>query len=165
MALILWEQADLEAEISAETCLQILDDDNDGVIDADVLAQLQRRSAARVLASLQRVYPGLIALADEWQADLTLVPQRLKDLALDVAVAHCSKRHPEHVRRDWRKMIEHVEADLDRIRKAGLDSLGIETAPEPAANQGGTLGEIGSTASVNPGCGLIFSGPCDLGDF
>lgn len=161
MAIVLWAQADLENELSPEVLIQCLDDDNDGEVDEDALTRLQERSAARVIGGLQRIYPTLVTAAAAWQVDLDLVPTRLKDLALDVAIAILAKRHAEYVRRDWAKLFKFVDEEIARIRVSGVDGLAIETPPETASNQGGTLG----SATVDEGPAPVFNGPCGMGDF
>ncbi len=166
MAIVLWTQDDLEAELSAEVVRQFLDDDNDGDADADPLLRLQERSAGRVIGGLQRTYPAVVAAAEGWQADLDDVPERLRSLALDVATAILAKRHPEYVRRDWVKLFKFVNEEIARIRETGIDGLAIETTPETASNQGGSLGggtDDGVTLTAAPV--QFFTGPCGLGDF
>lgn len=161
---ILWTQAELEAELGAEVVLQLLDDDNDGVVDEEPLRRLQESSAAYVTSGIERIYPTLVGLIAEWQADPLLegVPPKLKQLGLDYAVATLTKRNPSYVRRDWRELMDHVDKQIERIRKTGLDSLGVSTPPEPAANQGGII-ESESGSGEEPT--KFFTGPCGLGDF
>lgn len=160
-ALILFTQAQLEAATSREVVCQCLDDDLDGEADTAALQILQESSAGYVIAGLERIYPALVALVATWQTNLTLVPLRLRDLALDVAVATMAKRHPEYVRRDYVKLYEHVDAQIARVRQTGIDSLGISTPPEVASNQGGSLG--GAIVDVAPT--QFFTGSGGLGDF
>lgn len=166
MAIVLWEQSDLEAELSSEVVRQFLDDDNDGNADNDALQRLQHRSAGRVIGGLQRAYPALVAAAAAWQVNLDLVPERIRTLALDVAIAILAKRHPEYVRRDWVKLFKFVDEEIARIRVSGVDGLAIETTPETASNQGGTLGggtDDGVTLAAAPV--QFFSGPLGTSDF
>ena len=159
---ILFSQEDLESELGAEVVLQMLDDDNDGVVDTGPLRRLQESSAAYVTSSIERVYPTLVGLITDYQADLSLVPPKLKQLALDHAVATLAKRNASYVRRDWKALMEYVDKQIERIRKTGLDSLGITTAPEPAANQGGII-EEGDGSGDEPV--KFFTSSCGLGDF
>lgn len=164
MAAVLWTQAELEAELGSEVVLQILDDDNDGIVDADALRRLQEASAAYVTSGIERVYPALIGMIAEWQQDpfLAGVPPKLKQMCLDYAVATLTKRNPSYVRRNWVELMEHVNKQIERIRKTGLDSLGIVTSPEPAVNQGGI---IESETGTGEEPAKFFTGPCGLGDF
>ena len=158
----LWEQSDLEAELSAEVVRQVFDDDNSGEADETAITRLQDRSCAYVVSELSLVYPQLIDKVTEWQTDLTQVPVRLKDLSLDYAVAICAKRHASYVRRDWKKLIEHVEQSIARIREKGLASLGTKSSPEPASNQGCTVDD-GTGTGIAPV--QFFNGCEGLGDF
>ena len=164
--LLLWSQTDLEDEITAEVAIRFLDDDRTGAIDAAPLLRLQERSAGYVISGLQHAYPQLITAITAWQADLDNVPERLRSLALNVAIAYLAKRHPEVIKLDWKSLMDHADASIARIRKEGLDSLGIETTPEPAANHGGTRGggtDDDVTLTVSPY--QYFNGPLGTSDF
>jgi hypothetical protein len=95
---------------------------------------------------------------------LLLVPLRLRKLAVRVAVAELAEKFPTTVRRDFEKVWRLVNAEFDRIRKDGLDSLGLGgAAPEPAANIGGKVWIGGDDTTIEPT--LFFNGPNGLGDF
>lgn len=160
----LFTQSHLEAELSAEVVLRCLDYDNDGIIDVAAFEALQEDCASTVLARLAPVLPTLPTLAATWQSNLTLVPLRLRKLAVRVAVAELAEKFPTTVRRDFEKIWRLVNGEFDRIRKDGLDSLGLGgAAPEPAENIGGTVWAGGDDKTVEPT--LFFNGPTGLGDF
>lgn len=167
-ALKLFTQQQLEAAISVEALRQCLDDDNDGEADTAPINLIQEDAATEVLARLSGIFPTLPALAAEWQADLTLVPLRLRRLAIDCAVVDLAKRHPEYVRRDYEKLQRHVDAKFARLRVEGVDSLGLGASPPeqpvgPAANHGGEVWAGGDDTLVENE--PFFNGPCGLGDF
>ncbi len=161
--MILWDLNDLEDELSPEVVRQLADDDNDGSANDSVILRLQRRSCARVLGDLTGVYPTLPTLVEGWQDEPASVPTRLRDLALDYAVAVLARRHPEYVRRDWRALMDHYDAQIAAIRKTGLAGLGVVGTPEPAANQGGEAWAGGDdlTETVTQ----VFNGPGAMGDY
>lgn len=116
--------------MSAETVLQILDDDNDGVADSEPLARLQSRSDSFVESYLRPIYNLAEVRATP--------PNEVVELSLDVAEMYCARRHAEYVRRNWREIREAVVADLESIR-SGERRLDVVGSPEPAANNGGTV--------------------------
>lgn len=126
----LFTQGQLEARLSKTTVTRIFDDDNDASADSDPIAGLIRDATSKVRAWLGPTY-------DLDQIDPTKQDEVVR-LALDVASAMAAQRHPEYVRIDGYKMMEQAERDLTTLRK-GLTNLGIKTAPEPAANQGGEV--------------------------
>lgn len=163
-ALKLFTQSHLEAELSAEVVLRCLDYDNDGVVDVEAFEALQEDCAATVLARLAPVMPTLPMLAETWQSDLTDVPLRLRKLAVRVAVAELAEKFPTTVRRDFEKIWRLVNGEFDRIRKDGLDSLGLGgEEPEHASNIGGTVWAGGDDKTVAPE--MVFNGPNSMGDF
>lgn len=159
---VLFTKEELEAEIGAEVVIQVLDDDNDGVADPAAITRLQVSSAAYVTGGIERVYPTLTTKIAEWQDDLSLVPPKLKQLALDHAVATLTKRNPSYLRRDWKALIDYVDQQISRVRRTGLDSLGIRVDPEPAVNQGGIIEDASGSGDVPV---KYFSGECGLSDF
>lgn len=119
-------QADLEKRLSTDTVNAIYDDANAGSASAAPIAALIADSSSKVDSYLRGIYP----------LPLTVVPNEVKRLALDVAVAYAAQRHSEYVRRDWKTLMEQVERDLKSLRR-GETRLDIQTTPEPAANEGG----------------------------
>lgn len=153
----------LERAMSAEVVRRCLDDLNEGEAAADVVEQLQEDCAAIILARLGPVFPALPSLVATWTADPTLVPLRLRMIALDFAHAIMAKRFPTTVRRDFEKLWNHADRQVDRVRKEGIDSLGIGGTPEPATNTGGTSWAGGDDKTVE--ATMFFHGPGALGDF
>lgn len=163
MPLYLFTQAELEAEVSSEVVRQVFDDDNNGAADPLAVDRQREASATYILSGLRRVYPTLVTNVTAWQSDLSLVPPKLKQMALDHTVACMAKRHATYVRRDWKKLLDYVDDQIGRIRKTGLDSLGIDEAPEPATNQGGSIIAPGGLVGEAPPS--FFNGCGGLGDF
>jgi phage gp36-like protein len=126
----LFTQAELEGRLSASTVRRIFDDANIGTADTNAIAQLIQDASSKVLSWLGPIYDST-TINGSTQAEV----QRL---ALDVAQAMAAQRHPEYVRGDGFKLMEQAERELTNLRK-GLTNLGIETPPEPAANQGGDV--------------------------
>lgn len=126
----LFTQVQLEGRLSAVVVRRIFDDANIGTADTNAIAQLIQDSSSKVLSWLGPIYDST-TINGNTQAEV----QRL---ALDVAQAMAAQRHPEYVRGDGFKLMEQAERELTNLRK-GLTNLGIETTPEPAANQGGDV--------------------------
>lgn len=118
----------LRARLSSLAVDRIYDDNGDGNADADPLTQLQRDASSKVRGHLGPVYDT--ALLTPGASD------ELVRIALDVAHAMAAQRHPEVLRIDGYRMMEQAEKELKKLRE-GVTNLGIETSPEPAANQGG----------------------------
>jgi hypothetical protein len=162
-ALKLFTQQQLEAALSVEVVRNCCDEDRDGEADAHVVAQLQEDAATYVLTGLERVYPTLLGLAAGWQSNIAATPLKLRLLATDVAMAMLAKKHPTYVKRDYKGLFAHVDASIARIRKDGLDGLGIVGDPEPASNIGGTVWAGGDDTLIENE--PMFNGPGGLGDF
>ncbi len=130
----LWTQADLEDEISREVCLQYLDDDNDGEIDAASLARLQRASDSDVLSVIGPIKPiaELVALGGD----------KLKQLSLDSARYRLERRHPEYARRDWKDLRDAWREDVMDLRN-GIAQLPNQD-PNQAANVQVYLDQVGA---------------------
>ena len=142
-------QAELESRLSAKVVAEIYDDANAGSASAAPIAALISDSSSKVDSYLRGVYT----------LPLTVVPNEVKRLALDVAVAYAAQRHAEYVRRDWKPLMEQVEKDLKRLR-TGETRLDVAGTPEPAANEGGNVVN-GTTAEPD----TPFKFFSDMGDF
>lgn len=123
-----WDQQDLEARISPETVRQIFDDDYNGNVDGSAIARLQADSDSYVDGFLRGIYT----------LPLTVVPNEVKRLSLDVAVAYAVDRWPDYVRVDGEKLRERARGDLMDLRN-GKTRLDVVGTPEPGANEGGTV--------------------------
>ena len=122
-------QADLENRVSAETVRQVFDDDNSGTADTGPLAELIADASSYVDGYLRGIY----------LLPLPTVPNEVKRLALDVACAYLSERHPEYVRYDGGKMMDRARKDLDELRK-GKTRLDLPSSVfEGAKNEGGFI--------------------------
>jgi len=124
-------QADIEARVSAAVLVQILDDNEDGVVDTVPLARLIADSEAYVEGFLRGNY-DLAAL----RAMGTACPSEVKRLCLDVAVSFLWDRFPEYVRADGAALMRRAREDMVALRQ-GVTRLDVIGTPEPAANQGG----------------------------
>lgn len=80
-------QADLTYTIGADLVLRLLDDDNDGTVDAATLAALQDRVRDEFRGYLSRLYD-----LSELEAD---PPGSVKMLACELAVEFAYRRRPE----------------------------------------------------------------------
>ncbi len=156
------DQDDLESRVSAAVLRQILDDDLDGTVDAAPLEQLCADATSKVDGVLRNKYP---TWPDDFASD---VPNEVKRLTLDVAVAMLAQRHPEYVRRDWSALMKHAEDELNML-SLGERRLDVDGAPEPAANQGGMVWDGGTDTTVPPQAffipGADSCNPGGMGDF
>ena len=128
--LLLWSQTDLEDEITAEVAIRFLDDDRDGIVDATPLLRLQERSSGYIISGLQHAYPALITAITAWQADLSDIPERLRSLALNVAVAYLAKRRaagqPDPTEAE---VIAHLNQHVAQVQAAGQAFLDATRPP------------------------------------
>lgn len=127
---------DLEDRLSPRRVADILDDANTGSASDDAIERLCADATAKVNGYLRGIYD--LPLAEP-------VPEEVKRLTLDVAVAYAAQRHPEYVQRDWVTLIEAVDRELTALRK-GFTRLDVVGPPEPGANQGATVssGDVAS---------------------
>lgn len=130
-----WGLEQLENRLSADVCVALFDDDNDGVADPAVVEQLAIECDSAVESRLGRIYD-----LDDLRAN---PPQAFIRLSLDYATILSRKRHPEHARGSWRDLEESWKEELQDIRH-GISQLDTKLAPEPAANTGGHVWD-GST--------------------
>lgn len=142
-------QTDLELRLSTEVVKQIYDDDNSGSAKSDAIDALVSDASSKVDSYLRGIYT----------LPLAVVPNEVKRLALDVAVAYAAQRHAEYVRRDWKPLMEQVEKDLEKLR-LGKTRLDVQTDPEPGANEGGFV-QNGTASDPNTPF-KVFS---NMGDF
>ena len=125
-----WGLTQLENRLSADACVNLFDDDNDGVADPAVVEQLAVECDSAVESRLGRIYD-----LDDLRAN---PPHAFIRLSLDYAVILSRKRHPEHARGSWTDLEESWKAELSDIR-TGIAQLDTKLAPEPAANVGGMV--------------------------
>lgn len=123
--------ADVADRISAETVRQIYDDDGNGLADTTPMARLLLDAESYVEGALRGVY--------DLTTCRTAKPNEILRLCLDAAEMFAAKRHPEYVRRDWIDLKKALDDDLSALR-TGKRRLDIITSPEPAKNEGGTVG-------------------------
>ena len=130
----------LSNRMSAAKFRRLLDDDADGTADTDAVTQLLADASGKVAGYLQGTYDI---------AAVTLnTPPEVVRLTLDVAVAMAAIRHPEAMPgTDGIELMKLADKDLQSLR-ANKTSLGVDTTPEPAANQGGEIFPDPSTETV-----------------
>lgn len=144
--------ADLAFAIPAETIRQIFDDNGDGDPDDDTVAYFLGVAESFVNTYLEQLYA--IPLADP-------VPNIVRHLTIEVAVAFAYRRHPEFVRSGWKDVFEETKKTLQDIRdgRIGLDS-------ETLATPRNEVFSVSSGDPLNPDpTGSVFNGPGALGDF
>lgn len=124
-------QADLEDRVSAQVLREITDDDVDETPDATVLARVIADAESTVESFLRKVY-NLQALRDLAGADIDDVPNEIKRLCLDLAVAYLWDRFPEYVRADGRRMRQDALDELRDLAR-GLRRLDDIDTVEPTA--------------------------------
>lgn len=139
-------KADIEHRVSANVLRQCCDDNDNGVADTSVVDALIRDACSKVLS-----YCDHLELPTK-----PPYPPELRRLALDVAEAMLALRHPEYVKRNGRKLMDAVEADLMKV-KLGKTSLGTPAAPIASANDGAYL-----SSATGKAPDLIFR---KMGDF
>jgi phage gp36-like protein len=123
-------KADVEARLSAATVRRLLDDDNDGVADTAAVNRLIDDAESKFCGSIGPVHTVAAVIAAQ--------PREAKRICLDLVTAFAAQRHPTYVRADWTELMKAAERDLERLRK-GASNLGVDGAPEPAANMGGEV--------------------------
>lgn len=123
-------QSDLEDRLSVAVVKQIYDDTNAGAASANPISRLLKDASSKVAGYLRPIY--------DLDAVAAAPPNEVIRLSLDVAEALAAKRHPEYVRRDWKELLAAAESDLDKLRR-GVTRLDVKLAPEPAANEGGSV--------------------------
>lgn len=137
-------QTDIEDRLSASVVQSIYDDANVGSPSANPIARLIKDACSKVNGYLFTMYAAHMSDDTIWHSPY---PDEVVRLTLDVVVAMAAQRHPEAVKRAWQPLMEHVEKELDDLRK-GKTRLNLPTRPpEPAANSGSTF-RNGTT--VNP---------------
>lgn len=148
--------ADLVAVTSEAQLLRLLDDDDDGAIDAAPLADVLQRAEVFVRGHIGRIYPLVAILSDA----ATLA--HVRALAAPVAAHYAFQRRTEFTARDGspvQGMYSEAVKTLDKVRKGEfrLDSNGVPAVP---ANTGGgprygTIDNLGPPAFAKNGTGLF----------
>lgn len=123
-------QAMLENRLSAAVVRRVMDDNNDGTADANPLAQLIADAESRFEAHCSGIYP-LDTLR-------SVKPHEAVRLVLDVAEALAARRFPRAFGRDWFPLWQATESELNKLRQRKT-RLDIDSAPEPAENEGGKV--------------------------
>jgi len=141
MASAYFTQSDLEARLSATTVSQVFDDDNSGSSDVAPIALLIADASSKVDSYLRGTYSKYMPFET--------VPNEVKRLALDVAVAFVAQRHPEVVRMAWKELMDAAEADLAKLRD-GKTRLDVADAV-PANAGGGVIGDDETTSTAQGG--------------
>jgi hypothetical protein len=127
----------VENRLSAAVVRRIYDDNNDGRADSDAtnvgpIEQLINDAEARFESFATTIYPSVAALRT------APICSEIIRLCLDCAEAMACRRFPKAVNREWFPLWQASERELKGLR-TGETSLNVDTAPEPAANNGGAL--------------------------
>lgn len=148
--------ADLVAVTSEAQLLRLLDDDDDGAIDAAPLADVLQRAEVFVRGHIGRLYPLAAILADE----ATLA--HVRALAAPVATHYAFQRKTDFTTREGspvQGMYSEAVKTLDKVRKGEfrLDSNGTPAVP---ANTGGgprygTVDNLAPPSFAKNGTGLF----------
>lgn len=126
-----WDKAALIRRLGFEAAREMLDRNNDGQPDDDMIADYQTRSQAYVDGACYDVF------ALPFDANGATVPPEITRLTLDVARAFLAIDFPEYYRIDSMALLTAVDKQLDKLRTAKRGTA--QTPPDPAANQGGKL--------------------------
>lgn len=108
-------QKDLEDRVSRQLVRAGLDDNNDGFSDAGPVNRILVDASSYVMGAIGGAYDFPIG---------SPYPNELQRIALDVACAYLSIRHPEMVRFDGQAMLLQARAELKDL-KNGVTQLDI----------------------------------------
>ena len=152
------DTTDLERAITAGMVLRLLDDDNDGTVDAAVATDLIADVDAEIDGYVGRSYNLTTLKAD--------VPPTLRRLATDLFAQFAYQRRPELLNdrgeTPWEGRYRRALAKLKELRD-GLWRLDIDGDPaDPANTDGGVYQGPSDTYPDGVGCGIFSSG---FGDF
>jgi phage gp36-like protein len=140
---------DLELAMGSQVVRAIFDDDLSGTADDSPITYILAEAQSRVDGYLRQLYV----------IPLDPVPNLVRSITVDVAIALAQKRHPEVVRADGDGLMKRAIEDLQRIR-SGEMKLDSMTLPTPR-NATITVGSgIAATPAPLP---KVFGD--DMGDF
>lgn len=110
---------DLALAMGPEVVRAIFDDDLSGTADDSPVAYILAEAQSRVDGYLRQLYV----------IPLDPVPNLVRSITIDVAIALAQKRHPEVVRADGDGLMKRAIEDLQRIRSGEmkLDSMTLAT--------------------------------------
>lgn len=143
------EQSDIVLAIGEQAVLALADDDNDGVIDADVIAAVIARACAWVDACIAHNYTGPFPIAQ------ATAPAIFKEAALYKAIQFVSMRKPDYVRNlpsDDMLMYERMATKLLKDLAEAAMRAPDYTAETNPLNTGVTV-EFGVSDGVPAGVG------------
>jgi phage gp36-like protein len=123
----LFDEAALRARVGATRLKEAIDEDNDGVMDADALAAIIQDASSYVLEAYYVTFEAV--------PEAGHIPAGLRRLALDAAVAYLAQRAPEVFRIDWERLFKWVDREVTKL-KQGERKVGA-APPDAAANHGG----------------------------
>lgn len=129
--------ADLALAMGPEVVRAIFDDDLSGTADDSPIAYILAEAQSRVDSYLRQLYA----------IPLDPVPNVVRSITIDVAIALAQKRHPEVVRADGDALMKRAIEDLQRIR-SGEMKLDSMTLPTPKNAQ--VLYSSGMAANPTP---------------
>lgn len=146
-------QIDLENALSSATIIQLFDDDDDGVADADAVASVIDRAEAEVESWM----------IGDYSFPLNVPTDRLlKHSALDYAVAFSFERHPEYVRTfgENPRGHERYKRAMERMQRiqSAQQKLPDETVTQTPRNVGGIATDPGPRIMVTGMDGMSNGG-------
>ena len=156
-AMAYFTQTDLDRAIGEALVLRLLDDDNDGTVDAGTLADLVADADGEINGYICRLYTYATIAASP--------PAPLRRLAVDVAIQLAYLRRPEFLNdkgeTPWEGRYRRAVAKLAEIRD-GKFRLDVDGEPERPANVGADLFTGTDQYPDGIGTGVWSSG---FGDF
>lgn len=137
-------QADVERRMTAQTIVDIFDDDNDGTIEdggdqaneEQAIEDFILDAESDVEQVVQKTY-GAAGLTWLRALDAADIPRSVKRMCLDLFEVRAMRRHPQYIRGDWKDREKSVQQSLERLRIRELE-LESDTEPE-AQNEGGAV--------------------------
>jgi phage gp36-like protein len=135
-------EADLVDRIGQQAVLDMLDFDRDGVADPSKVLRLLLDAVSYVESFLHRYSLDVLRAMNP-------PPNEVVRLVLDRAEAELYCKHPEFARFDGYKAKERCDKELEKLALGGrrLDVVG---PPEPATNEGGTVGSNDARDGFRP---------------
>lgn len=151
-------QEDLEGALSQSTVTALFDDDNNGQVDTKAIMAVLNRASRMVDSYLARVYDGPFPVPQ------TPVPEVIKVVTLEFAIAYSYERHPEYVHtygEQYRSKskFERAESMAERLCTGQLEIPDWQLQPK-AKNIGGIIISDGPRTIIDG-----FDGTYNGGDF
>lgn len=151
-------QEDLEGALSQSTVQALFDDDNNGSADSKAILAVLNRASRMVDSYLARVYVGPFPVTQ------TPVPEVIKVVTLEYAIAYSFERHPEYVHTYGehyraKSRFDRAEAMAERLCNGMMEIPDWILQPKPR-NVGGIIISSGPRTIIDS-----FDGEENGGDF